>query len=170
MSHYSQIIAEKMGLTADQVEIILLASPMHDVGKVGIPDAVLLKPGRLNEVERKIIESHCIIGAEILKGSDVPLMKLSQTIAFTHHEKWDGTGYPTRLKGTDIPVEGRIVALADVFDALTNKRVYKPAMSLDDTMTIIREGSGAHFDPAVVEAFQKGWDKVTEVYDQYKEI
>lgn len=170
MSHYSGIIAEQMGLPADHVEVILLASPMHDVGKVGIPDAVLLKPGRLNEVERKIIESHCIIGAEILKGSEVPLMKLSQTIAFTHHEKWDGTGYPTRLRGADIPLEGRIVALADVFDALSNKRVYKPAMSLDDTMAIIREGSGTHFDPAVVEAFQAGWGRVTEVYDRYKEI
>lgn len=170
MSHYSAIIAEMMGLPPDHVDIIHLSSPMHDVGKVGIPDAVLLKPGRLNEVERKIIESHTIIGAEILKGSDVPLMRLSQTVAFTHHEKWDGTGYPTRLKGTDIPVEGRIVALADVFDALSNKRVYKPAMSLDDTMTIVREGKGSHFDPAVVEAFEKGWDRVTGVYDQYKEI
>ncbi len=170
MSHYSQIIAQEMGLPPDQVEIILLASPMHDVGKVGIPDAVLLKPGRLNEVERRIIESHCLIGAEILKGSEVPLMKMSRTIAFTHHERWDGTGYPTRLKGEDIPVEGRIVALADVFDALSNKRVYKPAMSLDDTMSLIREGSGTHFDPAVVEAFQKGWGRVAEVYDQYKEI
>jgi len=170
MSHYSTIIAEAMGLKPDHVEIIHLSSPMHDVGKVGIPDAVLLKPGRLNEVERKIIESHCIIGAEILKGSDVHLMKLSQTIAFTHHEKWDGTGYPTRLTGTDIPVEGRIVALADVFDALSNKRIYKPAMSIDDTLMIIKEGSGSHFDPAVVEAFLKGGDKVMAIYEQYKEV
>jgi putative two-component system response regulator len=170
MSHYSAIIAERMGLPAQQVDTIMLSSPMHDVGKVGIPDAILLKPGHLNVLERKIMESHTIIGAEILKESDIPLIQLSQTIAVTHHEKWDGTGYPNKFKGEDIPLEGRIVALADVFDALSNKRVYKPAMSIEETMKIITESSGTHFDPAVTEGFIKGMDGVMEIYEKYKEI
>jgi HD-GYP domain-containing protein (c-di-GMP phosphodiesterase class II) len=170
MSHYSAIIAEKLGLPGDRVDIILLSSPMHDVGKVGIPDAILLKPGHLNVLERKIMESHTIIGAEILKESEIPLIQLSQTIAVTHHEKWDGTGYPNKFKGEEIPLEGRIVALADVFDALSNKRVYKPAMTIEETMKIITESSGTHFDPAIVSAFEKGMDGVMEVYEKYKEI
>lgn len=170
MSHYSAIIAEQLGLDARQVEMVRLASPMHDIGKVGVPDAILLKPGRLNELERKIMESHAMIGAEILKDSVVPLIRLSQVIAATHHEKWDGKGYPAGASGEGIPLEGRIVALADVFDALSNKRVYKPAFSLVETMDIIKQGSGSHFDPAVVDAFIMGIDRVKTVYEQYKEI
>ena len=170
MSHYSGIIARMMDLPQERVEAIRLASPMHDVGKVGIPDAILLKPGHLNVLERKIMESHTIIGAEILKDSAVPMLQLSQTIAMTHHEKWDGSGYPNKFKGEEIPLEGRIVALADVFDALSNKRVYKPAMSLPETMQIITETTGTHFDPAVTEAFVKGMDQVMEVYEKYKEV
>jgi len=170
MSYYSAFIAQEMGLSAHDVDLIRLASPMHDVGKVGIPDAILLKPGRLNELERKIMESHTAIGAEILKGSEVPLLTMSQTIALTHHEKWDGSGYPNRLRGTAIPLEGRIVALADVFDALSNKRVYKPAMTIAETRQTIEAGSGAHFDPAVVQALWKCWDRVMEIYEHYKEI
>jgi putative two-component system response regulator len=170
MSHYSAIIAQQMGLTARQVEMVRLSSPMHDIGKVGVPDAILLKPGRLNELERKIMESHAVIGAEILKDSSVPLIRLSQVIALTHHEKWDGKGYPAGAAGGDIPVEGRIVALADVFDALSNKRVYKPAFSLVETLDIIKQGSGSHFDPAVVDAFIMGIDQAKAVYEQYKEI
>jgi putative two-component system response regulator len=170
MSHYSGIIARMLGLPEDRVEAIRLASPMHDVGKVGIPDAILLKPGHLNVLERKIMESHTIIGAEILKESAVPMLQLSQTVAITHHEKWDGSGYPDKIKGEDIPLEGRIVALADVFDALSNKRVYKPAMSTAEAMQIITETTGTHFDPAVTEAFIKGMDQVLEVYEKYKEV
>jgi putative two-component system response regulator len=170
MSYYSAFIAQEMGLSAHDVDLIRLASPMHDVGKVGIPDAILLKPGRLNELERKIMESHTAIGAEILKGSEVPLLTMSQTIALTHHEKWDGSGYPNRLRGPAIPLEGRIVALADVFDALSNKRVYKPAMTIAETRQTIEAGSGAHFDPAVVQALWKCWDRVMEIYEHYKEI
>lgn len=170
MSHYSAIIADRMGMPADRVEIIRLASPMHDIGKVGIPDGILLKPGRLTPEERVIMESHTTIGAAILKDSDIPLMQLSLKIALSHHEKWDGTGYPERIRGEDIPIEGRIVALADVFDALSNKRVYKSAMSIEETMGIIRDGSGTHFDPAVIEAFEKGMDGVMAIYEQYKEL
>ena len=170
MSFYSAIIAQNMGFSRDEVEMIKLSSPMHDVGKVGIPDAILLKPGRLNEMERRIIESHTMIGASILKGSEVPLLKLSQTIALTHHEKWDGNGYPNKLAGDEIPIEGRIVALADVFDALSNKRVYKPAYSLAETLDIIKNDTGTHFDPGVSEALFKGIDQITEVYQQYREV
>ena len=170
MSFYSAIIAEQMGLTPRQVEMVRLSSPMHDIGKVGVPDAILLKPGRLNELERKIMESHAVIGAEILKDSAVPLIRLSQVIALSHHEKWDGTGYPAGTAGADIPVEGRIVALADVFDALSNKRVYKPAFSLVETLDIIKQSSGTHFDPTVVDAFIMGIDQVKVTYEQYKEI
>ena len=170
MSHYSAIIAEQMGMPAERVEMIRLASPMHDIGKVGIPDGILLKPGRLTPEERIIMESHTTIGAAILKDSDIPLMQLSLKIALSHHEKWDGTGYPDRVKGEDIPIEGRIVALADVFDALSNKRVYKAAMSIEETMGIIKDGSGTHFDPEVISAFEKGMDGVMEVYNQYKEV
>ncbi|MRR10232.1 HD domain-containing protein [bacterium] len=170
MSHYSAIIAGQLGLDARQVEMVRLASPMHDIGKVGVPDAILLKPGRLNELERKIMESHAMIGAEILKDSAVPLIRLSQVIAASHHEKWDGKGYPAGAAGEGIPLEGRIVALADVFDALSNKRVYKPAFSLVETLDIIKQGRGSHFDPAVVDAFIMGIDDVKAVYEQYKEI
>lgn len=170
MSHYSAIIAEKMGMPGDRVELIRLSSPMHDIGKVGIPDGILLKPGRLTSEERTIMESHTTIGAGILKDSDIPLLRLSQKIALSHHEKWDGTGYPDKIKGEDIPIEGRIVALADVFDALSNKRVYKAAMSIEETMGIIKDGSGTHFDPVVIEAFEKGMDGVMTIYEQYKEL
>ncbi len=170
MSHYSAIIAGQLGLEARQVEMVRLASPMHDIGKVGVPDAILLKPGRLNELERKIMESHAMIGAEILKDSAVPLIRLSQVIAASHHEKWDGKGYPAGAAGEGIPLEGRIVALADVFDALSNKRVYKPAFSLVETLDIIKQGRGSHFDPAVVDAFIMGIDDVKTVYEQYKEV
>jgi HD-GYP domain-containing protein (c-di-GMP phosphodiesterase class II) len=170
MSHYSAIIAEQMGMPADRVEIIRLSSPMHDIGKVGIPDGILLKPGRLTPEERVIMESHTTIGAGILKDSNIPLLQLSQKIALSHHEKWDGTGYPDRVRGQDIPIEGRIVALADVFDALSNKRVYKAAMSIEETMGIIKDGTGTHFDPEVVGAFEKGMDGVLEIYEKYKEL
>jgi HD-GYP domain-containing protein (c-di-GMP phosphodiesterase class II) len=170
MSHYSAIIAEKMGMSPDKVELIRLSSPMHDIGKVGIPDGILLKPGRLTPDERVIMESHTTIGAGILKDSNIPLLQLSLKIALSHHEKWDGTGYPDKVNGEDIPIEGRIVALADVFDALSNKRVYKAAMTIEETMGIIKDGSGTHFDPVVVSAFEKGMDGVMEIYQKYKEI
>ncbi len=160
MSHYSALIAQAYGLPEDQVEEIRLASPMHDLGKIGIPDAVLLKPGSLTPDEFEVMKNHPRIGAHILGNSRMGVLKLAETIALTHHEKFDGTGYPQGLKGDAIPLAGRIVAVADVFDALMTKRCYKPAFSLEVATDIIVKGSGTHFDPAVVNAFMSVHDKI----------
>jgi putative two-component system response regulator len=153
MSHYSTAIARKMGLDEERIEYLLYAAPMHDIGKIGIPDAVLKKPGKLNDEEWKIMRQHTVFGAAILKGSKVEFIKLAEDIALTHHEKWNGTGYPRGLKGTETILEGRIVAMADVFDALTSERPYKKPMPLEKSLSIIMEGKGTHFDPDVVDAF-----------------
>lgn len=169
MSHYSKIIAKYMGFSEADQETILYASPMHDVGKIGIPDAILLKPGKLTSEERHIMERHPIIGAEILGGSDSVILQKSAIIALSHHEKFDGSGYPNGTKGTDIPIEGRIVALADVFDALTSRRVYKDAWSLDRVFELVAEGRGQHFDPDVIDAFYAGQADVMAIYERYQE-
>jgi putative two-component system response regulator len=153
MSHYSTAIARQMKLKEEFIENILYAAPMHDIGKIGIPDRVLQKPGKLDDAEWEIMRKHTTIGAEILKDSKVDFMKLAEQIAIAHHEKWDGTGYPNKIKGVDIPLAARIVALADVFDALTSERPYKKPMELEKSCSIIVEGRGTHFDPDVVEAF-----------------
>jgi putative two-component system response regulator len=126
---------------------------MHDVGKIGVPDNILLKTGKLDSHEWDVMKSHTELGGLILEGSKNPFIQLATTIAVTHHEKWDGTGYPKGLKGNDIPIEGRITAIADVFDALTTRRPYKEAFSVEKAFAIIRESSGSHFDPEVVDAF-----------------
>ena len=153
MSNYSAAVARKMGLNNRTVEAILHAAPMHDIGKIGILDKILLKPGKLDAAEWEIMRQHTVIGGKILEGSGSGVIRLGEVIALTHHEKWDGTGYPHRLSGTRIPLVGRIVAVADVFDALTSRRPYKEPFPLDRAYTILREGRGAHFDPAVVDAF-----------------
>ena len=153
MSHYSAAIARKMGLRKKTVETILYSAPMHDIGKIGIPDDILLKTGKLNAEEWRIMKSHTIIGANILKGSKIGFVRMGAMIALTHHEKWDGSGYPNGLKGRQIPLAGRIVALADVFDALTSKRTYKKPFPVQESNRIIEEGRGTHFDPEVVDAF-----------------
>jgi len=153
MSHYSTAIARQMNLQEEFIENILYAAPMHDIGKIGIPDRVLQKPGKLDPEEWEIMKKHTLIGAEILKDSKVEFMKLAEEIALAHHEKWDGTGYPRKLKGKEIPLGARIVALADVFDALTSERPYKQPMELEKSCSIIIEGRGTHFDPDVVDAF-----------------
>ncbi len=153
MSHYSSAIARKMGLDDEFVENILWASPMHDIGKIGIPDRVLQKPGKLDSDEWAIMKQHTTIGAEILKDASADFIKLAEAIAISHHEKWDGSGYPQGLKGSDISLAGRIVALADVFDALTSERPYKEPFPLEKTFAIIKEGQGSHFDPELVNAF-----------------
>ncbi len=153
MSHYSTAIARKMGLSEEFLENILFAAPMHDIGKIGIPDAILRKPGKLDEADWQVMRTHTTMGASILSGSSAEFMKLAETIAISHHEKWDGKGYPQGIKGTDIPQGGRIVALADVFDALTSERPYKKPMPIEKAFSIIVEGRGTHFDPDMVDAF-----------------
>ncbi|RKX71610.1 diguanylate cyclase [candidate division WOR-3 bacterium] len=170
ISLYSAVLAQKLGLDENRVETIRLASAMHDVGKIGIPDSILLKPGRLTPEERRIMETHTLIGARILGGSDSELLKVSEKVALTHHERYDGLGYPNRLKGEEIPLEGRIVALSDVFDALSNRRVYKPAFSMDKVVEIVNQERGKHFDPKVVDAFHRGFDEIMQIFEEYKEV
>lgn len=153
MSHYSAAVARSIGLPENSVEEILHASPMHDVGKIGIPDWILLKPGKLDPGEWEIMKTHTTIGAGILEDSQSEIIRIAEVIAISHHEKWDGSGYPFGLKEEDIPLSGRIVAIADVFDALTSKRPYKEAFSEERAFTIISKETGRHFDPKVVEAF-----------------
>jgi HD-GYP domain-containing protein (c-di-GMP phosphodiesterase class II) len=169
MSNYSKIIARYMGYDEEFQETMLYASPMHDIGKIGIPDKILDKPGKLTSEERKIMEKHSLIGADILKDPETDLLKMAQTIALTHHEKWNGTGYPNHLKGEEIPIEGRITALADVFDALSVKRVYKPAWPFEKVVALIKEESGEHFCSYVVDAFFKGIEEIKTIYLKYKE-
>lgn len=160
MSLYCAAIARQMGFDEHSIKTILYASPMHDIGKIGTPDNILLKPDKLDPQEWEIMKQHSLIGANILKGSDAKFIKLGEIIAFTHHEKWDGSGYPNGLKGTEIPIEGRITAVADVFDALLSKRPYKEAFSNEKTLAIMREGRGVHFDPEVLDAFFAIQDKL----------
>jgi putative two-component system response regulator len=167
MSHYSAAIARKMGLRKKTVETILYSAPMHDIGKIGIPDGILLKPGKLNDEEWRIMKSHTIIGANILKGSEIGFVRMGAMIALTHHEKWDGSGYPNGLIGAQIPLAGRIVALADVFDALTSKRSYKEPFSIQKSNRIIEEGRGKHFDPDVVDAFFSIQDEILHIKERF---
>jgi putative two-component system response regulator len=169
MSRYSAAVARHMGLGEKTVETILYAAPMHDLGKIGIPDSILVKPARLDPLEWEIIKLHTVIGANILKGSDAEYIKLGETIARSHHEKWDGSGYPNGLKGMEIPLAGRVVAIADVFDALTSKRPYKEAFSVERSLGIIRGGMGSHFDPDVVDAFFAVQAEILTIKEQYAE-
>jgi putative two-component system response regulator len=153
VARYSELVARGLGMDPEFCTNIRLATPMHDIGKVGIRDEVLLKKGLLSEAEREHMHCHTTIGSSILSGSSVPLLQLAGEIALSHHERWDGAGYPRRLKGTEIPVSGRIVAIADVFDALTTVRPYKRAWTLDEAFTYVKAQSGGQFDPACVSAF-----------------
>jgi putative two-component system response regulator len=153
MSRISARLAEKLSLSEQTVESILYASPMHDIGKIGIPDRILLKNGPLNEEEWSIMRLHTVYGGQILENSDIGFLRLGEVIATTHHEKVDGSGYPTGLKGRQIPLAGRIVAVADVFDALMSRRPYKPAFTAEQAVNIIKEGRGRHFDAEVVDVF-----------------
>ncbi|RLM27836.1 two-component system response regulator [Brenneria alni] len=170
MSHSSALLARQMGWSESDIELILHSSPMHDVGKIGIPDAILLKPGKLDAAEWDVMRQHTVIGAELLAGDDSMLMVMSREIALTHHEKWDGSGYPRGLSGEDIPLSGRIVAVADVFDALTSVRPYKQAWSREQAIAYIQSESGSHFDPDVVSAFMNVLDDVIRIQNTYREL
>ncbi len=168
MSKFSQSLALAIGQSRDWGEMILNASPMHDIGKVGIPDKILLKPGKLTPEEWEIMKTHTSIGAEILQAQRPSnLSTMAASIAIAHHEKWDGSGYPNGLVGEDIPLEARIVALADVFDALTSERPYKKAWSVEDAVAEIRKLSGSHFQPMLVEAFMDVLPDVSQIREQY---
>lgn len=167
MSRYCQLIGRRIGLDEATCELLRIASPMHDVGKLGIPDRILLKPGRLTPEEFAVMKGHAEIGYRILVGSDATPLKIAATIAHTHHEKWDGNGYPRGLKGEEIPLPGRIAAVADVFDALTSARPYKPAWKLEDALELMKTNRGAHFDPNLVDAFFDALPEVLEIRSRF---
>ena len=169
MSQYSALIARQLGHARDFVDALMMAAPMHDVGKLGIPDNILLKPGRLTAEEFAVMKQHPQIGYDILKDSSSSILRLGASIALTHHEKFDGGGYPHGLAGQDIPIEGRIVAVADVFDALTSARPYKPAWPLSRAIALLREGRGSHFDGDCVDALLQAWDEVQAIRSRYRD-
>ncbi|MFH1138948.1 MAG: HD domain-containing phosphohydrolase [Pseudomonadota bacterium] len=169
MSNYAAALARKLDLGEKVVQWVLYASPMHDVGKIGIPDKILLKPGPLDPDEWNLMKQHTTIGAKILSGGDFGFLRLAEVIAHTHHEKWDGAGYPRGLKGKEIPLVGQIVSMADVFDALTSERPYKKAFSLEKSYRIIRESAGSQFRPDLVEAFFDIRLELEEIKEKYSE-
>lgn len=163
MAAYAGLIASAYGLSKEQCELIELAAPMHDTGKIGIPHTILKKPGKLTAEEWVVMRTHSQLGHDILVKSEAPVFQMAAQIALYHHERWDGCGYPANLKGLDIPVAARVVALADVFDALTMKRPYKGAWSMEQVLAHIRESSGSHFEPAIVEAFKAVLPQIREI-------
>lgn len=163
MSRLSGLIAEGLGWRKEETELFSRSSQMHDVGKLGIPDAILQKPGPLTAAERRIMEQHSVIGANILKGAQAQVLRQARLVALTHHERFDGRGYPQGLAGRKIPVEGRITILADVFDALSSRRVYKEALPEDEVLCILKEGRGVFFDPAILDLFLERLEEVREI-------
>jgi len=169
VSHYCGLLAWALDLSADETEHLQQGSIMHDVGKIGVPDSILLKEGRLSSAERGVMEQHTVIGADILRGSSSKLLQTGEIIALTHHEKWDGTGYPQGLKGEQIPLHGRICAVADVYDALTSKRPYKKAFARHEARQILCQGYGTHFDPQILDLFLANFEVVEVIQDRYGE-
>jgi putative two-component system response regulator len=167
MSHYCELLARKAGLSPDRCDLIRTASPMHDIGKIGTPDHVLLKPGKFTQEEFGVIAQHAEIGYKILSGSDAELLKVAAVIAYTHHERFDGSGYPRQLKGDAIPIEGRIAAIADAFDALTTQRVYKPAFELSHAIELMLKHRSEHFDPDLLDVFVASTDELGRIHKQY---
>ncbi|MBI9098013.1 MAG: DUF3369 domain-containing protein [Spirochaetaceae bacterium] len=164
---FSALIAEKIGLNEKEVELIRSASPMHDIGKIGIPEAIINKPGKLTKEEFEVIKTHSLIGHDILKGSDRSILKAAAIIAEQHHEKWDGSGYPNKIKGEDIHIYGRITAIADVFDALDHKRAYKVPWSLQDIIDFFIDQKGIHFEPRLVDILIEHMDDFVAIRDLY---
>lgn len=169
MSRTCSLIARQLGWTAHACEDLRIASSLHDLGKIGVPDAVLLKPGPLSTDERAVMERHPQIGHAILAGSTDPLIRLAATIALTHHERVDGTGYPARVDGDRIPLAGRIAAVADVFDALTRDRVYRAAMTIEQALSVLSSGRGTQFDPDVLDAFETVFPAVLQIHRLFPE-
>lgn len=169
MSRYSQLLGLAAGMSEAEAEVLLNASPMHDIGKIGIPDRILLKPGKLDADEWKTMQTHVDIGVEILSGSSSALMDMAAEVAHNHHEKWDGSGYPRGLAGEDIPFTGRVVAIADVFDALTTERPYKEAWPVEEAVNFLREQSGKHFDPKLIDLFIEILPGILKIRSQYAE-
>jgi len=169
VSYYSKIIALAYGYNEQVADELMMAAPMHDLGKIGISDSILLKPGKLTADEYEIMKNHTHIGAEILSNPKSHLIELAHSVAISHHEKWDGTGYPYGLSGENIPIEGRIVALADVFDALTSERPYKKSWSIEDALEHIKEQSGLHFDPYLVILLIQELPKILVIKEQFSE-
>ena len=167
VAEYSYLLAVKAGLSEDKAQLLRMASPMHDVGKIGIPDSILFKPGKLTEEEFNIIKTHTVIGHSILKNSPRRIMRTAATIALQHHERWDGTGYPHGLAEDETHIFGRITALADVFDALACDRVYKKAWPLDEVLAYLREQRGRQFDPRLVDIFLANIDRLTAIRATY---
>ncbi|KQW89219.1 two-component system response regulator [Massilia sp. Root418] len=169
MSHYARVLGLAAGLSDTAAEDLLHAAPMHDVGKIGIPDRILQKPGALDKEEWKIMQSHATIGADIIGEHPHGMLALARNIALTHHEKWDGSGYPRGLAGEDIPLEGRIVAIADVFDALTSARPYKAAWPVEEAVQYLRQQRGLHFDPELVDMFLERLPAIVEIKERWAE-
>ncbi len=169
MSHYTRLIAEAVECGDEWSNLVYNAAPMHDIGKIGIPDKILLKPGKLDDEEWKLMYQHPEFGATIIGEHNSDLLKMSREIALAHHEKWDGSGYPYGLKGEEIVLAARIVAIADVFDALTTERPYKKAWEVDDAVKLINENAGSHFDPGMVPLFNKVLPEILAIKQQYEE-
>jgi len=168
MSHFSAHLAKLYGLDEETCNLVLYAAPLHDIGKVGIPDAILLKPGRHTPEEFNIMKHHALLGAKMLEDAEqYPVIESGRVIALEHHEKYDGSGYPNQKAGEDIHLYARIVAIADVFDALSSKRVYKPAMDLEKTISIMKEGRGSHFDPTLLDLFLAHIDDFIVIQKQF---
>jgi len=169
MSKCCQLLALEAGLNTRHAELILYASPMHDVGKIGIPDHILLKPGKLTPEEWETMKTHAELGADILADNESEMIQMARTIALAHHEKWDGSGYPNGLKGEDIPIEARIAAICDVFDALTSSRPYKKAWSVEEAIAFVKDQSGSHFDPNLVPLFLNILANILEIREQHQD-
>lgn len=167
VAQYCRVMAKYLNLSKEDTEHLVLAAPLHDIGKIGIADKILNKPGKLDDAERQVMQTHADLGYQILKGSDKPIIAAGAVIALDHHEKWDGTGYPNGKKGTDIHLYGRIVALADVYDALRNERCYKAAWSCEQTIELIKKESGLHFDPELVEICLTHTDEFEAILAHY---
>ena len=170
VAEYSKLLAIKIGLDEKDVNRLFMSSPMHDIGKVGIPDSILNKNGKLDSAEWEVMKTHAQIGYEILRTSKREILQAAAIVSYTHHERWDGSGYPLGLKGEDIHIFGRITAIADVFDALTSERVYKKAWSLEEVLKLFNEEKGKHFDPNLIDVFMNNLDEILEIKEKFKDV